>query len=197
LSAAVLGGLVCLIGWSWPVGAHPHVWINDVTTFLFKDRQLVGIRQHWEFDEIFSSFVIKQHDKNGDGRFDKAENASVQKEAFSNLHKYGYFTHVRVDDQKVPLDRVEGFQATIKKDIMVYDFTLRLPKPVDVTKRHFQVGVFDPEYYVEVDLDENDPVHFSGLPSGACTFDIREDTKHPIYYGMVDPPVIYLNCATS
>jgi ABC-type uncharacterized transport system substrate-binding protein len=193
----VVGGLACLIGGSGPIAAHPHVWINDVTTFLFKDRQLVGIHQHWEFDEIFSSFVIKQHDKNDDGKFDKAENASVEKEAFSNLHKYGYFTHVRVDDKKVPLDRVEGFQATIKKDIMVYDFILPLPKPVDVTKRHFQVGVFDPEYYVEVDLDENDPVHFNGLPSGACTFDIREDTKHPIYYGMVDPPVIYLNCATS
>ncbi len=188
---------VAVIGHCRPVAAHPHVWINDVTTFLFKDRQLVGIRQHWEFDEIFSSFVIKQHDKNGNGKFDKAENASVQKEAFSNLHNYGYFTHVRVDDQKVPLDKVEGFQATIKKDVLIYDFTLPLPKPVDVTKRHFGVGVFDPEYYVEVDLDENDPVHFSSLPDGACTFDIREDAKHPIYYGMVDPPVIYLNCATS
>jgi ABC-type uncharacterized transport system substrate-binding protein len=197
LSAVVVGGAVGLIGQSGPIAAHPHVWINDVTTFLFKDRQLIAIHHHWEFDEIFSSFVIDQHDKNHNGKFDKAENVSVQKEAFSNLHDYGYFTHVRVDDQKVALDQVENFQATIKKDVMTYEFTLRLPQPVDVTKHHFQVGVFDPEYYVEVDLDENDPVHFSGLPSGACTFDIREDTKHPIYYGMVDPPVIYLTCATS
>ncbi len=190
-------GAVGLIFQSGPAGAHPHVWINDVTTFLFKDRQLVAIHHHWEFDEIFSSFVIQQHDNNHNGKFDKTENASVQKEAFSNLHDYGYFTHVRVDDKKLPLDKVEDFQATIKKEIMIYEFTLRLPQPVDVTKRHFAVGVFDPEYYVEVDLDENDPVHFSGLPSGACTFDIREDAKHPIYYGMVDPPVIYLTCATS
>ncbi len=90
----------CLIGQSGPVAAHPHVWINDVTTFLFKDRQLVAIHHHWEFDEIFSSFVIDQHDKNHNGKFDKAENVSVQKEAFSNLHDYGYFTHVRVDDKK-------------------------------------------------------------------------------------------------
>jgi ABC-type uncharacterized transport system substrate-binding protein len=197
VGTAVIGGALSLIGQSGPVAAHPHVWINDITTFLFKDRQLVAIHHHWEFDEIFSSFVIKQHDKDGNGKFDKTENASVQKEAFSNLHDYGYFTHVRVDDKKVALDKVEDFQATIKKDIMIYEFTLPLPKPIDVTKSHFQVGVFDPEYYVEVDLDENDPVHFSGLPSGACTFDIREDTKHPIYYGMVDPPVIYLTCATS
>jgi ABC-type uncharacterized transport system substrate-binding protein len=192
-----VAGTVALIGQCRPVAAHPHVWINDVTTFLFKDRQLVAIHHRWQFDEIFSSFVIEQHDKNRDGKFDKAENASVQKEAFSNLLKYGYFTHVRIDDKNVPLEQVEDFHATAKKEVMVYEFTLALPKPVDVTRQHFEVGVFDPEYYVEVDLDENDPVHFSGLPDGACTFDIREDTKHPIYYGMVDPPVIYLNCATS
>jgi ABC-type uncharacterized transport system substrate-binding protein len=193
----VLAGIVALVGQCRPAAAHPHVWINDVTTFLFKDRQLVAIHHRWQFDEIFSSFVIQQHDKNRNGKFDKAENASVQKEAFSNLRNYGYFTHVRVDDQKVPLDQVDDFQATTKKGILIYEFTLVMPKPVDLAKHHVAVGVFDPEYYVEVDLDENDPVQFSGLPAGACTFDIREDTKHPIYYGMVDPPVIYLNCATS
>jgi hypothetical protein len=46
-------------------------------------------------------------------------------------------------------------------------------------------------------LDENDPVRFAGLPSGACTFDIREDAEHPIYYGMVYPLAITLACATS
>ena len=197
LSAAVVGGVLGLTGQADRAEAHPHVWINDVTTFLFKDRQLVGIHHHWQFDEIFSSFVIEQHDHDRNGKFDQTENASVQKEAFSNLHDYGYFTHVRIDDKKVALDKVVDFRATIKKDVLIYEFTLQMPKPVDVTTRHFAVGVFDPEYYVEVDLDENDPVHFTGLPSGACTFDIREDSKHPIYYGMVDPPVIYLNCATS
>jgi ABC-type uncharacterized transport system substrate-binding protein len=193
----VLAGIVALVGQCRPAAAHPHVWINDVTTFLFKDRQLVAIHHRWQFDEIFSSFVIQQHDKNRNGKFDKAENASVQKEAFSNLRNYGYFTHVRVDDQKLPLDQVEDFQATTNKNILIYEFTLVMPKPVDLAKHRVAVGVFDPEYYVEVDLDENDPVQFRGLPAGACTFDIREDTKHPIYYGMVDPPVIYLNCATS
>ena len=46
-------------------------------------------------------------------------------------------------------------------------------------------------------LDEHDPVRFAGLPSGACTFDIREDTLRPIYYDMVFPLAISLACATS
>jgi ABC-type uncharacterized transport system substrate-binding protein len=95
------------------------------------------------------------------------------------------------------LDKVEDFRATIKKNILIYEFTLPLPQPVEVTSHHLAVGVFDPEYYMEVDLDENDPVHFAGLPSGACTFDIKEDSDNPIYFGMVYPLVIKLNCATS
>ena len=50
---------------------------------------------------------------------------------------------------------------------------------------------------MEVLLDEDDPVHFEGLPSGACTYAIREDSEHPIYYGMVYPLTIILTCATS
>jgi ABC-type uncharacterized transport system substrate-binding protein len=50
---------VVLVGQCRPAAAHPHVWINDVTTFLFKDRQLVAIDHRWQFDEIFSSFVIQ------------------------------------------------------------------------------------------------------------------------------------------
>jgi ABC-type uncharacterized transport system substrate-binding protein len=193
---AVTAG-VALSGQSSPAAAHPHVWITDVTTFLFADRQLVGIRHHWQFDEIFSSFVIEQHDQDGDGKFDQTETAAVQKEAFANLRDYGYFTHVRIDGEPLPLDHFEGFQATIEQGALEYDFVLPLPKAVDPAALAFAVGVYDPEYYVEVLLDQNDPVQFEGLPSGACTFDIKEDTDNPIYFGMVYPLVIKLNCATS
>jgi hypothetical protein len=50
---------------------------------------------------------------------------------------------------------------------------------------------------VEVLLDEDDPVRFEGLPSGACTYAIQEDSEHPIYYGMVYPLTIVLSCETS
>ena len=84
-----------------------------------------------------------------------------------------------------------------REGVLVYEFTLALPQPVDPGAADVAVGVYDPEYYVEVLLDEHDPVRFAGLPSGACTFDIREDTDRAIYYGMVYPLAITLACATS
>jgi ABC-type uncharacterized transport system substrate-binding protein len=177
--------------------AHPHVWIDAVTTFVFEDRALVALRHEWRFDEIFSAYVVEEHDANGDGVFDAAETRAVYEQAFDNLRDYGYFTHVRIDGVALPLAEVTDFVARNDDGVVIYSFTMPLPHPVDPGAVRFAAGIYDPEYYVEILLDEFDPVRFEGPPSGACTFAIEEDAEHPIYYGLVDPPMITLGCATS
>lgn len=180
------------------VRAHPHVWVDDVTTFVFdEDRRVVELRHHWRFDEFFGSFMMGEFDQNQNGRFDGEEVARVRDDGFQALKEFGYFTIVRVDGERVPIDDVRSFDARIEDGVLVYEFGLGLPEPVDPAEHELVVGVYDPEYYVEVLLDEHDPVRFEGLPSGACIFDVYEDSENPIYYGMVHPLVIGLSCATS
>jgi ABC-type uncharacterized transport system substrate-binding protein len=192
-----IGGCGLAFASAGPASAHPHVWINAVATFLFEDGMLVGVRHHWEFDEMFGSYAIEEQDADRDGRLDRAEIASIQANASSNLRDYDYFTHVRIDGKDMPLHEVTDFTARIENGVLVYDFTMPLAEPIDPGTSQFAAGVYDAEYYVEVLLDEDDPVRFEGLPSGACTYAIREDSEHPIYYGMVNPPTIILTCATS
>src|SRR5687768_1728837 len=71
--------------------AHPHVWITSITSFVFEGPELVGLRHRWQFDEFFSSYVIEEHDADGDGSFDAAELASLQEGAFSDLREFDYF----------------------------------------------------------------------------------------------------------
>jgi ABC-type uncharacterized transport system substrate-binding protein len=192
--AAVLLGLG---GLSDPAVAHPHVWITDVTTFVFEQRRLVALHHRWAFDELFGSFVIEQHDLDGDGRFDAGETEGLRAGAFDNLEEYGYFTHLQIDGGDMALREVQDFRATIEDGELIYEFTLALPEPVDPASADLALGVYDTEYYVELLLDEDDPVRFAGLPSGACIFELGEDTEHPIYFGMVYPLMIKLACATS
>lgn len=180
-----------------PVGAHPHVWIDAVVTFVFEDRQLVALRHHWTFDEFFGSFVIEEHDVDGDGTFDAAEVSAIRDSAFSNLREFDYFTHVRIDGDELPLHEVSAFTARLEDGVLVYEFTMPLPAPLDPGESAFAASVYDVEYYVEVLLDQYDPVRFEGIPSGGCAYEIREDTENPIYYGMVYPLAITLSCATS
>jgi ABC-type uncharacterized transport system substrate-binding protein len=194
----VVGGCGLALGLRGdPVAAHPHVWIDAAVTFVFEDRMLVGLRQRWAFDEFFGSYVIEEHDANRDGVFDQTELDTVREQAFGNLEEYGYFTHVRLDGEQLPLAEVSDFAARVENGALVYEFTLPLPEPVDPGAERFAAGVYDVEYYVEVLLDQDDPVRFEGLPGGACTFDIREDGEHAIYFGMVNPLTIVLSCATS
>jgi len=194
---ALAGALPALGGRAEPVAAHPHVWIDAVVTFVFEDRQLVGLRHRWKFDEFFGSFVIEEHDLDDDGAFDVAEVSAIRDSAFSNLREFDYFTHLRVDGEKLPLHYVSAFSARIEDEIVVYEFTMPLPEPLDPGKSAIAASVYDVEYYVEVLLDQYDPVRFEGLPSGGCTYEIHEDAANPIYYGMVYPLAITLNCATS
>jgi ABC-type uncharacterized transport system substrate-binding protein len=194
----VSAGAFLVLSWRpAPVAAHPHVWIDAVVTFVFEDRQLVGLRHRWKFDEFFGSFVIQENDVDGDGAFDAAEISAIRENAFSNLREYDYLTHLRVNGDKLPLDEVSRFTARIEDGVLVYEFTMELPEPVDPGGNALAASVYDVEYYIEVLLDRYDPVRFEGIPSGGCTYDIREDTENPIYYGMVYPLAIILNCATS
>jgi ABC-type uncharacterized transport system substrate-binding protein len=194
---ATAGALLALLGRAEPVAAHPHVWIDAVVTFVFEDGQLVGLRHNWRFDEFFGSFVIEEHDVDGDGAFDAAEIGAIRDSAFSALREYDYFTHVRVDGDELPLDEVSAFTARVEDGVLVYEFAMPLPDLIDPGQRAVSASVYDVEYYVEVLLDQYDPVRFEGIPSGGCTYEIREDADNPIYYDMVYPLAITLNCATS
>jgi ABC-type uncharacterized transport system substrate-binding protein len=196
-ATVLLAPLLGLVGRPDPAVAHPHVWIAGVTIFVFEDGRLVALRHRWAFDELFGSFVIEQHDADGDGRFDAAETEGLRADAFDNLEEYDYFTHLRIDGSALPLHEVRDFGASIEDGELIYEFTLALPEPVDPASADLALGVYDPEYYVELLLDEDDPVRFAGLPSGACIFELGEDTEHPIYFGMVYPLMIKLACATS
>ena len=197
LLSPAAASLLALCAGSGEARAHPHVWITAITTFEFEDRQLTAIRHRWRFDEMFSSFVIGEHDADGDGVLDAPEIADIRENAFANLEEYGYFTHMRVGGELLHLDRVRDFAARIEDEVLIYEFTLILPEPVDPAADQVATGVYDSDYYVEILLDQHDPVRFAGLPSGACIFDIREDTDNPIYYGMIHPLAIQLSCATS
>jgi len=177
--------------------AHPHVWVETVTTFVFEDGRLAAIRQQWRFDPIYSSFVIEDIDRDGDGRFDAEEEARALDIAFGGLEEAGHFTHLYLDGDKQNVREVHDRRVTLDGDTVEYAFTVRLPEPVAPQATEVMVGTFDESYYVDLVGHEIDPVRFDGIASGACHFAILEDAVEPIYYGMLVPPVIGLRCGTS
>jgi ABC-type uncharacterized transport system substrate-binding protein len=51
--SAALALVLLMVGEVAPASAHPHVWITDVTTFVFEDRKLVEIASLvWERSDL-------------------------------------------------------------------------------------------------------------------------------------------------
>ncbi|MBM3485890.1 MAG: DUF1007 family protein [Alphaproteobacteria bacterium] len=190
LAAAVL----VLAAAAAPVCAHPHVWITNITTFLFDKGRVVGLRLDWTFDDIFSDFLIAEFDKNKDGRFDEAELAEVKRKGFDNLKEHNYFVVVRLGPETFRPDDVAGFAARIDGRLVHYRFEVHLREPVAPSAKPVRVSVYDESYFVEVLLDRNDPIRFEGVPSGICRYAIGEDKENRIYFGLIHPLQATLAC---
>lgn len=170
--------------------AHPHVWVDvSVKANFNSKKQITSIYETWEFDDIFSSSVIADHDKNKDGKFDVAEIKSVRDNAFINLKNYGFYTHLFINDKKQKITEFKDFNAEIKNDKVVYEFTIPFPKPLNPFKDNVNLGIYDGEYYVELTY-KNVPFTVEGIESSICPHAIFEDKKHPTYMGMVNPKTI-------
>lgn len=74
--------------------AHPHVWVTVKTTVLFKGGAIVGLQQHWTFDEFYAAMAIEGLDKNNDGVYDRQELAPLAQVNMDGMKEFKYFTFV-------------------------------------------------------------------------------------------------------
>lgn len=190
--ALALVGLAALAGAAL---AHPHVWIDNVTTFRFAQGRIVAIRLRWTFDEMFGGSIIGQFDKNRNKRFEPQEMEALKKGAFDNLEGFGWFTHLTVDMKPVPVKAVTDFKASVENGRLVYEFTIPVDPPVDPLTARVGLGIYDPEFFVDVEVGGRESVRYEGLEGLACRTNVAENARNPIYGGQVNPMETILTCA--
>ena len=176
------------------VDAHPHVFITNAMTFVFSGELVTGLRQQWAFDEIFSSTIIADFDRNGDGIFDAAEIAAIKNDAFANLKDYGYFTHLLLDGQVWTASEIREFSVAREGDQVVYSFFVPLPTPIDPRKTDLRAEVYDAEYYVEITLDTARSATVEGEAAASCGVALTQNQNATYYFGLIHPDQIGLDC---
>ena len=199
-TAAAVVATLAIGAWSMSTGpatTHPHVWIDTQATMEFKDGKVTAVHLRWSFDDLFSSFVINEFDKNKNKTFDAEEIAQVQTNAFANLKNFNYFTHLRIGKDKLKIEKVRDFAPSIEDGRLVYRFTIDVPKPVDPGQSKVGLSVYDETFYVDVAFAKKDPVRFKGIAKGACKYTVTRDKDNPIYFGAVLPQLATLSCAGS
>jgi len=177
--------------------AHPHVFIDNRVTFLFAGHKIVGFRENWLFDDVFSDQLLQDYDADGNGQFSKAESDKIGTETLPNLAQFHYFTYIWVASKALPKITPKDFHASAKDRFVSFDFMESLPQPVD--PRDIALEINDREYFVEVLLAKDKPITFrelSGkeLAGMACQPIVTKDEKNAYYGGFVYPQQIKLAC---
>jgi len=149
-----------------PVQAHPHVWVTARALILFNAQgQVTGFRHIWTFDDMYSAFQI-QGLGTGDKLPTRAQLAPLAQTNMESLAEFGYFTFAKIGGKQLEFAPPQNAHLDVGADKLVtltYDLPLNTPMSA---RPALSLQVYDPEFFVQFDFAENDPVELEGAPPG-------------------------------
>ncbi|MGH6853350.1 MAG: DUF1007 family protein [Methylocella sp.] len=151
--------------------AHPHVWVTARAQVVFDaNGKIDAIRHAWTFDEMYSAYVTEGQGKNGQ-LLTKEDLAPLAKTNVESLSEFDYFTYAKEASQKVEFGAPTNYSLEQQPDkLVVLRFTLPLKTPASASKA-FSFQVYDPTYFVDFEMDKQDPVSMAGAPKG-CSVNV-------------------------
>lgn len=162
---AILAGALCAFIVASRAQAHPHVWVEVRSEFVFgADGSITGVRHAWTFDDVYSSFAIQGLGKDGV----PIENAlkALAKVNVSQLAEYGYFTVLKIGGKDVKFAAAEDANITMDaKKVITLHFVAKLENPAKASPAAV-LKVVDPTYFVAFDFAKKTPVVLTGAPKG-------------------------------
>jgi ABC-type uncharacterized transport system substrate-binding protein len=177
LACAVLAGLAATAPGA---AAHPHVFAEArLDVVVDADRSVKSLRHLWRFDDVFSSTVLMEFDKNADLKLDYAELQEVADTVFTSLAEYNYFQLLTRDGKDVAMKPPAELVATYENDQLTILFESEPKDPLTLgAKTAF--GIYDPSFYTAIDFTEDDHMSVKDLPAGCTSAVVRPDPDDAI-----------------
>jgi ABC-type uncharacterized transport system substrate-binding protein len=152
--------------------AHPHVWVTSKSEVVYDGKGgILGVRQIWTFDEMFSAFATQGLDTNKDGVLSRDELKDLAQTNVTSLKDFDYFTYAKLSGKKLLFKPPEDYWLEFKDKVLTLHFFLPFMAPQMQGKRVFALEVFDPTYFVDFEMAEQDPVVLVAAPG--CAVDIH------------------------
>ena len=99
-------------GFAVPAISHPHVFADArLDVVLSAEGNVTSLQHLWRFDDLFSSTVLVEFDKNGDLKLDDGELAAVGQTVKESLAEYGYFQVVTAAGKDVAMNKPDKLTA--------------------------------------------------------------------------------------
>lgn len=192
----LLAALLLAIG-AKPALAHPHVWIVARAGFQLEGGRIVAVEAALQFDELLSSSLVADFDGDRDGRFDPAETARLEREAFAGLAELDWLSRLRIAGRTSRLGPPRGFRADLEQGVVTFRFTRPLVSPADPRQGPVALTLVDPSWYVDIVLDPDAPARIEGDVPAGCGLAFEPDTSVESLAAPVPPVAAVLHCGRS
>ncbi|MFH2057978.1 MAG: DUF1007 family protein [Pseudomonadota bacterium] len=185
----ILGFLFVTVEIAW---SHPHTFIAQNLKLVFDEKGMTGFNVFWEFDDMFSTMICDDYDRNKNGILEETEVESIKEKAFSYIAEFNYFIYVKIDGKPFQVKYVTDFSARLEKGKLIYEFFI--PCHVSAVKnlKHINIASYDPTYYSAIYFTEQHPYEINNNGPFEVTVKIKEDKSTSIYYDMVHPWALFL-----
>ncbi|HWX64624.1 MAG TPA: DUF1007 family protein [Bradyrhizobium sp.] len=175
MAARPLFGLLLLAGALMAGGraadAHPHVWVTSTSELVYApDGSLTGVRHAWTFDDMFSTYALQGVETKAKGVYTREELQPLAQTNVEALKEFDYFSLAKADGKKQQFDEPVDYFMEAKDGLLTLHFTL--PLKVPVKSRQLSLEVFDPTFFVDFKLADQDPAKLVGAPA-ACQIKLR------------------------
>lgn len=132
--------------------AHPHVFADArLEVVAGPDGNIQELHNVWRFDEVFSSQVLLDFDKNTNLVLDPAELAEVGETVRASLEEYGYYTTLTLDGKAVEVAKPDVINVDWKDGQLLMFFAIK-PAVAMPLKGKLTFGVYDPTLYASIDF---------------------------------------------
>lgn len=171
----MISGAALLLASAAVANAHPHVFAEaklDLT--VGPDRTVKSLRHSWRFDDLFSSTVLMEFDKNSDLVLDAKELDEVALTVHASLAEYNYFQMVTLNGKDVAMAPPPKFSVSYENDQLVVQFETQPKDPLALAGK-VTIGVYDPTFYTAIDFTDDDKIAVAGLPEGCSRAVVRPD----------------------
>lgn len=148
--------------------AHPHVFAEARLEVVADDAGAIGeLRNVWRFDEVFSSSVVMDFDKNGNATLDEDELTEVGKTVLTSLGDYSYYTALSLDGKTIKVQRPDVIRVSFQDGQLLMFFAVK-PETVMPLKGKLTFGVYDPTLYTSIDFAKDEDLATTGNGFNAC-----------------------------
>lgn len=162
---------------SLPAHAHPHVFADArLELSIDKDGMVEHLAHVWRFDDVFSSTVLMEFDKNGDLILDQGELDTLSKTIGDSLQEFNYFQTIMDNSHDVKMHEPTNLRADFIDNQLLILFETKPAQPLNVKSGHVvSFGIYDPTFYTAIDFLTDEDLHVDGLPEGCHAVVVRPD----------------------